>query len=73
MASRWRRASRSMSVAETRHPASPGGAAVKDASGKFVHEAVWRYLFTHPVEQTGQSVPRDPSCRKDLRPVKTDK
>ena len=26
----------------------PGGAALKDASGKFVHEDVWRYLFTHP-------------------------
>jgi hypothetical protein len=45
----------------------PGGAAVKDASGKFVHEAVWRYLFTHPVEQTGQPVPPDPACKKDLR------
>lgn len=45
----------------------PGGAAVKDASGKFIHEDVWRYLFTHPVEQTGQPVPADPDCRKDLR------
>jgi hypothetical protein len=45
----------------------PGGAAVKDASGKFIHEAVWRYLFTQPVEQTGQPVPSDPGCRKDLR------
>ncbi|MBU4459870.1 MAG: hypothetical protein KJ579_04825 [Verrucomicrobia bacterium] len=32
----------------------PGGAAVKDASGAYVHEAVWRYLFTHPVEKTGR-------------------
>jgi len=45
----------------------PGGAAVKDASGKFIHEDVWRYLFTHPVEQTGSPVPADPDCRKDLR------
>ncbi|MBB6048589.1 BPSS1187 family protein [Armatimonas rosea] len=30
--------------------AMPGGAAVKDASGKFIHEDVWRYLFTHPTE-----------------------
>jgi hypothetical protein len=30
---------------------TPGGASAKDASGKFVHEAVWRYLFTHPVRQ----------------------
>ncbi|MEW6302517.1 MAG: hypothetical protein AB1705_03545 [Verrucomicrobiota bacterium] len=48
----------------------PGGAAVKDASGKFIHEAVWRYLFTHPVEQVGQAVPADPNCRKDLRAKK---
>jgi hypothetical protein len=46
---------------------TPGGAAVKDTSGKFVHEDVWRYLFTHPVEQTGQPVPADPNCLKDLR------
>lgn len=45
----------------------PGGAAVKDASGKFIHEAVWHYLFTHPVEQVGLAVPADPNCRKDLR------
>ncbi|MBI5396443.1 MAG: hypothetical protein HZA91_14205 [Verrucomicrobia bacterium] len=45
----------------------PGGAAVKDASGKFIHEAVWRYLFTHPVEQVGKPVPHDPNCPMDLR------
>ena len=47
----------------------PGGAAVKDAAGKFIHEAVWRYLFTHPVEQVGQPVPHDPGCQMDLRPA----
>jgi hypothetical protein len=45
----------------------PGGAAVKDAAGNFIHEAVWRYLFTHPVEQVGAAVPQDPECRLDLR------
>ncbi len=29
---------------------TPGGAAVKNASGQVAHEPVWRYLFTHPVE-----------------------
>ena len=29
---------------------------MKDASGKLIHEGVWRYLYTHPVEQTGQPV-----------------
>ncbi|HEV7405339.1 MAG TPA: hypothetical protein VGO11_20515 [Chthoniobacteraceae bacterium] len=44
----------------------PGGAAVKDAEGKFIHEAVWRYLFTQPVETVGAPVPPDPKCLKDL-------
>ncbi|GDY21231.1 alpha/beta hydrolase [Verrucomicrobiota bacterium] len=47
---------------------TPGGAAVKDASGKYLHEAVWRYLFTQPVEAVGPAVPTDPNCGKDLRP-----
>ena len=42
----------------------PGTAAAKDASGKYLHEAVWRYLFTHPVEETGKAVPLDPDCGK---------
>lgn len=42
----------------------PGGSAGKDAKGAFLHEAVWRYLFTHPVEQTGEAVPLDPDCGK---------
>lgn len=46
---------------------TPGGSAVKDAAGKLIHEAVWRYLFTQPVEQVGQPVPPDADCVKDLR------
>lgn len=49
---------------------TPGGAAVKDASGKFIHEAVWRYLFTHPVDQVGKDTPADPDCRINLRKTK---
>jgi hypothetical protein len=45
----------------------PGNAAVKDASGEFIHEAVWRYLFTHPVESVGEPVPRDPECQVNRR------
>jgi hypothetical protein len=45
----------------------PGGAAVKDASGKFIHEAAWRYLFTQPVDEVGQPTTTDPECRKELR------
>jgi hypothetical protein len=44
---------------------TPGNAAGKDATGKFIHEDVWRYLFTHPVEQVGTAVPIDPDCGKN--------
>ena len=47
----------------------PGGSAVKDANGKFIHEAVWRYLFTQPVEEVGKPEPHDPGCMMDLRPT----
>ncbi|MEI6466780.1 MAG: hypothetical protein WCQ89_18775, partial [Verrucomicrobiota bacterium] len=45
----------------------PGGAAGKDAKGNFLHEAVWRYLFTQPIEVTGAPVPLDPDCGKNLK------
>jgi len=45
----------------------PGSRARKDKSGKFLHEDVWRYLFTQPVQTVGKAVPADPSCRKDQR------
>jgi hypothetical protein len=47
----------------------PGGAAVKDASGKFVHEAVWKYLFTQPVDEVGKPTAHDTECRLNLRKV----
>jgi hypothetical protein len=49
----------------------PGGAAVKNAAGKFIHEDVWKYLFTHPVEEVGKPVPHDTDCRLNLRKVDT--
>lgn len=45
----------------------PGNAAVKDASGQLLHEDVWRYLFTHPVDEVGEPVAHDPNCPVDLR------
>jgi hypothetical protein len=33
----------------------PGSAAARDAQGRFVHEAVWQYLFQHPVAATGRA------------------
>jgi hypothetical protein len=47
----------------------PGGSAVKAADGAFLHEDVWRYLFTHPIEEVGEPVPHDAGCEMDLRPA----
>lgn len=34
-----------------------------DGSGKFIHENVWRYLFTHPVAEVGMAVSEDPKVK----------
>lgn len=39
---------------------TPGKSAPKDASGQFLHEAVWKYLFTHPVEEVGTPEKKQP-------------
>lgn len=41
----------------------PGGAAWKNENGQFVHEEVWKYLFTHPTNKTGEKTPIDPMCK----------
>lgn len=46
---------------------TPGKAAVTDANGKYIHEAVWHYMFNHPVDVIGSPVPADPECLKDQR------
>ncbi len=48
---------------------------VKNDSGRahtvVVHkdqwEDVWRFLYTHPVDQVGEKVPPEPDCQMDLR------
>jgi hypothetical protein len=45
----------------------PGGTAVKDDRGNYIHEAVWRYLFTHPVDQVGEPVSPEPECTLNLK------
>jgi hypothetical protein len=40
----------------------PGGTAVKDSEGRYIHENVWKYLFLHPVEETGKAVEMDADC-----------
>lgn len=44
----------------------PGSRAYKK-NGKFMHEDVWRYMFTHPVDKTGTPTPADASCLKAQR------
>jgi hypothetical protein len=39
----------------------------RDASGKYVQDDVWRYLFTSPVEDVGESVPAEAATRMNLR------
>jgi len=46
---------------------TPGSAAAKDKDGKFLHEAVWDYLFNHPVDKVGSAVPQDEDCVKDQK------
>lgn len=46
----------------------PGSRAFKDkASGKFMHEAVWKYLYTQPVDVVGKPVPMDNNCDKEQK------
>jgi hypothetical protein len=46
---------------------TPGKASAKNAAGEYLHEAVWRYLIMHPVEQVGEATAPDESCKKELR------
>lgn len=41
----------------------PGSRAFRK-DGKYQHEDVWRYMFTHPVNIAGKAVPLDPACVK---------
>ncbi len=45
----------------------PGSRARTNAKGEFLHEDVWRYMFTHSVGAVGKAVPKDDACAKDQR------
>jgi hypothetical protein len=46
----------------------PGNGSAKAADGKtLLHEAVWRYLFTHPVDAVGSPVPAEDDCQMQQR------
>ncbi len=44
---------------------TPGKNSPKDSDGRFLFEPVWKYLYTHPVELTGEPGEIDPDCKKD--------
>jgi hypothetical protein len=46
---------------------TPGSASPKDASGALLYEDVWRYLYTHPIEDVGSPVPADADCEMELK------
>ncbi|MDG2127453.1 MAG: hypothetical protein P8K08_05635 [Fuerstiella sp.] len=46
----------------------PGSRAYRNENTKaYMHEDVWRYLFTHPVNSVGRAVPMDADCEKNQR------
>lgn len=53
--------------ADRAHSAStPGGASPKSKDGKYLYEDVWKYLYTHPIGETGQPVRPEERCRNDF-------
>jgi hypothetical protein len=52
---------------------TPGSAAGKNPAGQYLHEDVWRYLFTHPSDVVGEAVPPNPDCGRDLPQAKAER
>ena len=46
---------------------TPSKGSPKDASGKFLQDDVWRYLYTSDVEKVGQPVPAETGVKMDQR------
>lgn len=49
---------------------TPGSSSYKDKKGKYLHEPVWRYLFTQPVETVGKPVASSNAAAK-IKPEKS--
>lgn len=43
---------------------APSDSAFKNSKGQYIHDPVWRYMLTHPVDAVGAAVPLDPDCQK---------
>lgn len=49
------------------HGAStPGNSSPKTTNGAYLYEDVWKYIFTHPVAETGKPVKPEERCRGDF-------
>lgn len=42
---------------------TPGSRSYKNKDGDLMHEEVWKYLYTHPVDEVGEADQRDPNCK----------
>ncbi len=42
---------------------TPGKSSAKNSDGSYLHEDVWRYLYTHPVDEVGKPVGIEKECR----------
>ena len=49
---------------------TPGSKSHKTKEGSLVHDPVWHYLYTHPVDKVGDPVPPDDSCVVDQEKMK---
>ncbi|MCC9602733.1 DUF4886 domain-containing protein [Stieleria sp. JC731] len=43
---------------------TPGGSSPKDDQGDLIFDPVWKYLYTHPVDQVGDPVEEDADCER---------
>ncbi len=55
-------------VKRAHNAVQPGGAAVKNADGSYLHAPVWHYLFTSSSESHGPAVSPEPDCCLTHRP-----
>lgn len=44
---------------------TPGGSSPEDTNGAKLFDPVWRFLYTHPVDQIGVGTEPDPDCEHD--------
>ncbi|MEJ6580633.1 MAG: hypothetical protein QNL33_18230 [Akkermansiaceae bacterium] len=49
---------------------TPGSRSHQAKDGSLIHDPVWRYLYTHPVDKVGDPVPPDDSCVVDQQKIK---